>query len=113
MCFVLCAFLLLFVQKMENNEVESLTDVKLYFSSFIRAIFGSAFPLTHEGPGPAHEVDAAAAGQVHHAHRLEEASLRPQPAGGQTEDECVEHREDDVEIKVSPLRNGTGNDGSS
>ena len=108
-----CAFLFLFVQKMENNEVESLTDVKLYSNSFIRAIFGSDFPLTHEGPGPAHEVDAAAAGQVHHAHGLEEASLRPQPAGGQTEDECVEHREDDVEIKVGPLRNGAGNDGSS
>lgn len=70
-------------------------------------------PLTHEGTGPAHEVDAAAAGQVHHAHRLEEARLRPQPASGQAEDECVEHRKDDVEIKVCSLRNGSGNDGSS
>ena len=69
--------------------------------------------LTHESPCPAHEVDAAAPGQVHHAHRLEEASLRPEPACGKTEDECVKHREDDVEIKVGPLRNGSGNDGSS
>lgn len=88
-------------------------------SSFTLTVLSELFlvqisqPLTYEGPGPAHEVDAAAAGQVHHAHRLEEASLRPQPAGGQTEDKCVEHREDDVEIKVGPLRNGAGNDGSS
>ena len=75
--------------------------------------FVASQPLTHEGAGPANEVDAAAAGQVHHAHRLEEPRLCPKPAGGQAEDKCVEHREDDVEIKVCTLRNGSGNDGSS
>ena len=64
---------------------------------------------TYESPRPAHEVDPAAAGEVHHAHQLEHALLRPQPAGGQAEHEGVEHREENVEVEVCPLRDCSGN----
>ena len=38
---------------MENNEVESLADVKLYSNSFIPAIFSSDFPSLSPTKAPA------------------------------------------------------------
>ena len=58
---------------------------------------------SHQSPGPAHQVDPAAAGNVYNAQGLEEPLRGPEPARGETEDEGVEEGEDHVEVEVGPL----------
>ena len=58
----------------------------------------------HEGRGAAHEVDAAAAGDVDDVEHVEEAGALPEPVGGHAVDDGVDQREEAVRVKVAPAK---------
>ena len=64
----------------------------------------------HQSSRPSDQVDSAAPGHVHHSEAPEKARLRPEPAGGDTEDESVEERKENVEIEIGSLCHRAGYD---
>ena len=58
---------------------------------------------SHQSSSSANKIDSTTAGYIYNTQASQPAQLRPQPAGGHTEDECVEEREENVEVEICPL----------